>query len=225
MSDEPSTPSKYNNDVALEDRSADEGRLFSPSAGRNKAIIAQQLSELLPENSRVLEIASGTGEHGAALAEIRADITWQYSDPDPQSRASQSAWATYMAGLPNTGVLKDPLELDMRHEAWAKDIGTYDVIFAANMIHIAPWEAALGLALGAKLCTKLSASILLYGPFLDGEDTALSNLDFDKSLKSRNPEWGVRSIDSVKHIFASQGFNYSSRRDLPKNNLLLGFSR
>jgi len=50
--------------IALEDRDENGGRLFSPSAGRNKDFIAAGLSELLPLKASVLEIGSGTGEHG-----------------------------------------------------------------------------------------------------------------------------------------------------------------
>jgi len=174
MSDK--TPQKYNNAVALEDRNIVDGRMFSPSAGRNKAVVAANLAELLPQKAKVLEIASGTG-------------------------------------------------VDMCATDWTHSLDRFDALFSANMIHIAPWEAALGLAAGAVDVLTDSGAIWLYGPFLDGAESAPSNLAFDASLKSRNSAWGVRSIDSVKHIFAKHGFNGYSRRDLPKNNLLLGFSR
>jgi len=198
----------YNNSVTLEDRDEVDGRMFSPSAGRNKAVVAGHLAELLTEKANVLEIASGTGEHGVELVGVRTDISWQYSDIDAQSQASQTAWAAHIASRDGHSRLKPPLNLDMCAPDWTQGLGKFDAVFSANMIHIAPWEA-----------------IWLYGPFLDGEATAPSNLDFDASLKRRNSAWGVRSIDSVKHIFAKRGFNQYSRRDLPKNNLLLGFSR
>ena len=219
------TPPNYNNTVALEDRDNVDGRMFSPSAGRNKAVIAQNLAQLLPQKAKVLEIASGTGEHGAALVSQRPDILWQYSDPDPQSRDSQTAWAAHISPDATQAGLLPPMNLDMCEADWTKPLAKFDAIFSANMIHIAPWEAALGLVAGAEKILSVSGTVWLYGPFLDGEATAPSNLAFDVSLKSRNSAWGVRSIDSVKHIFAKHGFNQRSRRDLPKNNLLLGFSR
>lgn len=214
---------KYNNHITLEDRAQNKDRLFSPSAGRNKAVIATNLAELLPDSAKVLEIASGTGEHGAELYQMRPDVMWQYSDPDPQSRRSQMAWAAYID--PDGNCLIPPLNLDMCKANWTEGLGQYSAIFAANMIHIAPWEAALGLAAGGEQILTQTGTIWLYGPFLDGGASAPSNLAFDNNLKQRNSAWGVRSIDSVKHIFAKHGFNHVSRRDLPKNNLLLGFSR
>jgi len=94
--------------IALEDRDENGGRLFSPSAGRNKDFIAAGLSELLPLKASVLEIGSGTGEHGIETLSARPDLSWQFSDPDPASRVSQAAWASHL-GL----TLNAPLNLNM----------------------------------------------------------------------------------------------------------------
>ena len=72
---------------------------------------------------------------------------------------------------------------------------------------------------------KPTGVVWLYGPFLFGDASAPSNMDFDSSLKSRNMAWGVRESDFVKHIFALNGFNRSELRPMPKNNHLFGFSR
>ena len=207
--------------IALEARQQDSGRLFSPSAGRNKADIAVTLSEILPQGSSVLEIGSGTGEHGIETVSLRPDLHWQFSDPDAASRASQAAWATYSAYD-----FAPPLALDMSDEHSRGQIITqYDAIFSANMIHIAPLSALHGLANLAAEFVKADGKMVLYGPFLTGESSAPSNLDFDLSLKSRNPAWGVRDLAAVKHIFAQHGFNHVRLRDMPKNNFLLDLSR
>ncbi|WP_298913656.1 DUF938 domain-containing protein [uncultured Algimonas sp.] len=200
--------------IALENRAQEGNRLFSPSAGRNKAVIADWLAAQLPPAARVLEAGSGTGEHGAALGERRPDITWQYSDPDAASRASQEAWAR--EGWPK------PLALDLAQEAWWSGLGRFDAVFCANMIHIAPIEAAQGLAAGA---AQLTDTVMLYGPFLFGGDSAPSNLEFDASLKRRDPRWGVREWESVKHIFRNAGFNRAERHDMPRNNHIVRLSR
>ena len=200
--------------IALEDRDRDGARMFSPSAGRNKGAIAGVLAEWLPEGASVLEVGSGTGEHGAALGEARADLRWQYSDPDAASRASQAAWAK--------PEWPEPLDLDLRVSEWWDGLPRFDAVFSANMIHIAPIKAAIGLAEGA---AQLTDRVFLYGPFLLGEDSAQGNLDFDMSLRRRDPRWGVRELESVKHIFAERGFTLANRRDMPANNLLLEFAR
>ncbi len=200
--------------IALEDRNRDGAKLFSPSAGRNKAVIAEALSELLPDAARVLELGSGTGEHGAALGELRQDIQWQYSDPDAASRASQAAWAR--EGWP------PPLDVDLRVAQWWDGMEPFDAIFSANMIHISPIEALMGLVKGAEVLTN---TVILYGPFLFGDDSAPSNLAFDLSLRRRDPRWGVRQLEDVKHIFGSAGFNAGETRSMPRNNYLVRFIR
>lgn len=204
----PATP------IALEMRDRDGARLFSPSAGRNKMIIAEWLAERLPSGASVLEVGSGTGEHGAALGALRSDVVWQYSDPDAASRASQFAW--------KHDSWPDPLALDLTRDDWAASLGTYDAVFSANMIHIAPIEAAIGLAKGA---SHLTETVFLYGPFLFGAQSAASNLEFDASLKERNPAWGVRDFMNVKHIFENEGFKQGQRFDMPRNNHIVRLSK
>lgn len=200
--------------IALEDRDRDGDRLFSPSAGRNKTLIAEWLAKNLPTDARILEVGSGTGEHGAALGNVRADVIWQYSDPDVNSRVSQLAWKKAM--------WPEPLSLDLTVQDWAASLSSYDAIYSANMIHIAPIDAAIGLAKGA---SQLTDTVFLYGPFLFGDQSAASNLDFDASLKRRNPRWGVRDFTDVKHIFENEGFKRSERFDMPRNNHIVRLSR
>ncbi len=206
--------------IHLEDRIEIGARKFSPTAARNRGPIGQVLSPLIPTGSRVLEIASGTGEHALHMCQLRADLSWQPTDPDAQSRESQNDWATEASG--NMAV---SLDVDVTAPEWGKNLPACDVIYCANMIHIAPWAAAMGLASGAKNLLSKGQDCILYGPFKEGVDTALSNLDFDVSLKSRNPAWGVRDLEDVKHIFELHGFNLHQRTIMPKNNLVLVFKR
>jgi hypothetical protein len=206
--------------IALEQRGASGARLHSPSAGRNKQIIADTLKPLLTQDGHVLEIASGTGEHGFEACRARPDIAWQYSDPDATSRASQDDWRQ-----DNPIQLRPALPLDMTAVDWWGGLPNYTDVYSANMVHIAPIEACYGLAMGAAHLLKDGGRVFLYGPFLDGDNSAPSNLDFDKSLKSRNPKWGVREQGFVKHIFAKAGFNDSDLIAMPKNNHIFIFSR
>lgn len=207
--------------IAMEARISDEARLFSPSAGRNKADIAAALAEILPHGAHVLEIGSGTGEHGIEAVSVRPDLIWQHSDPDQASRASQAAW-----GASAAQDFPSPLNLDMSDAASRAQITQiYDAVFSANMIHIAPISALHGLAELAGRVVKPGGQMVLYGPFLRGEASAPSNLEFDATLRRKNPAWGVRDLDAVKHIFAKQGFNRAKLREMPKNNFLLDVSR
>jgi len=206
--------------IHLEDRTQSGARLFSPTAGRNKAPIAEAMMDYVPKGATVLEIASGSGEHGAHICALRPDVIWQASDPDAQSRASQNDWAQDCGGR-----MLDSLDIDTSQTGWAENIGEYDVVYCANMIHIAPWEAAIGMVSGAAHLLKPGAAFILYGPFKEGEATAESNLAFDLSLKSRNPSWGVRNLGDVKHIFSDAGFTHKARIVMPKENRMLIFTK
>ena len=205
--------------IALEERDESGARLFSPSAGRNKAVIAAELARLLPEGARVLGIASGTGEHAAELLGRREDVTWQPTDLDARSRASQDDWARDFGGR-----MLRSRNVDVTIEGWWKG-SAVDAVFCANMIHIAPWAAAEGLARGAGGLLGEGGLMLLYGPFLKGTDSAKGNLRFDADLKRRDSRWGVRELADVKGLFAKSGLSHVETASLPANNDLLVFRK
>ena len=204
----------------LENREKDAGREFSPSSERNIPPLLEQLSGRWPKDAQVLEIASGTGQHAVAFCNARPDIFWQTSDPHSPSRASQNAWATEAKGH-----IKPSLDLDVTQPVWWSGLGKFDAMFCANMIHIAPFSTVAGLADGASHCLSNEGEFYLYGPFQEGAETADSNLEFDKNLKRRNSDWGVRDLSDVKHIFATRGLDLSERIVMPKENRLLVFKR
>lgn len=211
--------------VALETRSEDnDGRRYSPSAARNREPIRDVLSRLVPSPARVLEIASGTGEHGAFLTASLGGIAWTYSDIDPESLVSQAAWQA----LDTTGRLHGPLTIDASSDDWpsAETAGVWDAIFSANMVHIAPWRAATGLIRGAGRLLKPGGQLILYGPFARRGVIAPSNAAFDESLKSRNADWGVRDLDSdLAPLAIASGLALHSVTEMPANNLTVSFRK
>ncbi|MCG8440185.1 MAG: class I SAM-dependent methyltransferase [Caulobacterales bacterium] len=208
--------------IALEERAqAGDQRLFSPSVARNRGPIGEALRRLLPERAIVLEIGSGTGEHAAAIAAAMPGLDWRPSDPDPASRASIAAWIA-AEGLAN---VRAPLDLDVRSPDWGVD-GPLDAVMSVNMIHIAPWEAALGLLAGAGRLLRPGGQLILYGPFArGGAHTAPSNAAFDESLRRRDPRWGVRDLDDVAAAGAPHGLTLREVIDMPANNLIAAFAR
>ena len=90
------------------------------------------------------------------------------------------------------------------------------------MVHISPWAATEGLIAGAAGALPSGGLLFLYGPFLEpGVQTEPSNMDFDLSLKSRNPAWGLRYVDDVSALGRLQGLTLQTRREMPANNLSL----
>jgi len=207
-------------EVALEPRQDDGEKLFSPSAGRNREAIADVLAEHLPQGARVLEIGSGTGEHAATLLERRPDVTWQPSDPDGRSRLSQKAWSQDVKGR-----MAKPWPLNLTFPHWNEGLGRFDALVCVNVIHIAPLKVMHELAARADQLVEPGGLVYLYGPYLEGDATAPSNLAFDVSLKERDPDWGVRPLGDVAKAFDTGGFPHMTRIDMPANNLSLVFKR
>lgn len=211
--------------VALEVRGEEgDGRRYSPSAARNREPIRDVLSKLIVFPARVLEVASGTGEHGAFLTAALDGIDWTYSDIDPESLVSQAAWQV----LDTTGRLHGPLTIDASSDDWlaAEKTGEWDALFSANMVHIAPFVAATGLIRGAGRLLKPGGQLILYGPFARSGVIAPSNAAFDESLKSRNPDWGVRDLDTdLAPLAVTAGLALESVTEMPANNLTACFRR
>jgi len=176
--------------------------------------IADVLREVLPRSGTVLEIASGSGEHAAYFAGEFPALDWQPSDPDADARVSTAAWCDGIANV------LPPLDLDAAASTWP--VERADALVCINMLHISPWDATLGLMAGATRVLAAGAPLILYGPFLqDDVPTAQSNLQFDASLRARDPRWGIRSLGAVQE--AAVGFALEATIAMPANNLLLVF--
>lgn len=197
-----------------------EAKRVAPAAARNRDAILAVLHGFLPAQGTVLEIASGSGEHIVHFAQSLPHLHWQPSDPESVALASIAAWSAE-AGLPN---IAPPLMLDACVADWP--IARSDAILCINMIHIAPWEATLGLMAGAGRLLAPGALLYFYGPFREeGVPLAPSNADFDASLKARDPQWGLRWVHEVAEVAGAHGLVLRERIAMPANNLSLVFAR
>jgi SAM-dependent methyltransferase len=192
----------------------------APATARNRQPILDVLRPRLPAQGIVLEIASGSGEHIVHFAEALPDLVFQPSDPDAEARASIDDWVQTQ-GLGN---VRTALALDAARDRWP--IERADAVLCCNMIHIAPWEAAVGLIAGAAAVLADGGTLYLYGPYRrEGRHTAPSNEAFDRDLRQRNPAWGVRDLEAVTVLASTQGFGPPEIIDMPANNLSLVFKR
>lgn len=196
-------------------------RRHAPAAERNRGPILDVLRRVLPpRRGTVLEIASGTGQHVAHFASALPALTWQPSDRDDEGFASIVAWCAD-AGATNA---RPPIILDVTHEPWP--VTRVDAIVCANMIHIAPWEACLGLLRGAGRHLTDDGVLVLYGPYkIGGAHTAPSNAAFDDDLRARDPRWGVRDLDDVAGVARENGLTLGERVAMPANNFMVVFRR
>ncbi|MFZ2030669.1 MAG: DUF938 domain-containing protein [Vitreimonas sp.] len=198
-------------------------RLRSPSTARNREPILTVLQRVFPLKARVLELASGAGEHAVFFAAAMPQITWQPSDPDADARASIAAW---IDGEQLTNVTA-PLEIDVRSDAWGvENQAPFDALVAINVIHISPWDATLGLMRGAERVLRDGGVLFTYGPYKrNGAHTAPSNKAFDTSLKARDARWGVRDVADVEAAGCESGLLLREIVEMPANNLSLVFEK
>lgn len=211
--------------LALERRdAAEDGRRYSPSTGRNKDVVRETYLSHMRLKGRVLEIASGTGEHGAHITAMATDLIWTYSDIDAVSQASQRAWR----GAADHDRLRGPLTLDTTQSVWSEEeeLASLDGLFCANMIHIAPFEAAEGLIAGAGRLLRPAGRLMLYGPFARNAEIAPSNARFSEDLQRRDPTWGVRDLDrQILPLAKDADLKLITVVDMPANNLSVVFER
>lgn len=193
----------------------------SAPAERNKApilaILSAAFSDTSPEVRKVLEIASGFGQHVVHFAGALPDIVWQPSDPDAASREA-IAERILQRGLPNVSL---PIELDVLAD-WP-DLQV-DAVVVANLLHISPVATVQGLLAGARRVCRNGGLLHLYGPFKQGgAHTSTGNAEFDLSLKQRNPQWGIRDVEVVIEQAQALDWVLIAQTDMPANNLSLLF--
>jgi SAM-dependent methyltransferase len=198
-----------------------DARQYAPSAARNRDPIWEVLKPHLPSRGLVLEVASGSGEHTVHFARAsNSELIYQPSDPNPLARASIDAWAE-ASGLAN---IRPSIALDAAADVWP--IERADVVICINMIHISPWSSTVGLMRGAGRMLPAGGLLFLYGPYRrEGQHMAPSNEEFDRDLRRRNPEWGVRDLEGVADLASQSGFGPPAIAQMPANNLSLLFRR
>ncbi len=195
---------------------------LSPAAERNKRPILEVLRQVLPAQGRVLEIASGTGQHAAWFTAAMPGWRWQPTDFQADALPSIRAWAAD-TGSAN---LLEPLQLDVMAPGWPVDPEPFDGIYCANMLHIAPWPTCAALMQGAARHLTDEGALITYGPYLeDGVPTSPGNLAFDESLRRENSAWGIRRREDVEQEARQAGLTLSERHAMPANNLLLVWRR
>ena len=196
-----------------------DNRLFFPATQRNRDCIGDVLSRINLNSGSILEIGSGSGEHGVVFQKRFPEIIWQTSDPDILHRKSISSWIDYeelMYKMPK------PLEIDVEKTAWkipAELLLTLQGIIAINMIHVASWNSTKSLFRESGKLLNNGKFLMLYGPFKIGnKNTSKSNYLFDQSLKKQNNIWGVRNLENVNYEANKNGFLQEDLIKMPSNN-------
>uniref|UniRef100_A0A1I8AJF2 Methyltransferase-like 26 n=1 Tax=Steinernema glaseri TaxID=37863 RepID=A0A1I8AJF2_9BILA len=205
--------------------------LVASAAERNKDPILDVLKQHVDQSpgKKILEIASGTGQHALHIAQHYPNAIIQPSERNPRSLHSIVAYVDKYR-LPNIRV---PLFIDITKppDFWnlTSDFAPsdVDVVLNINMIHISSNDAVDGLFSAAGLILKRGTGLLItYGPYkVDGVCRPQSNVDFDASLREQNPEWGLRDIAELKEKALYHRMELIKIHEMPANNHMLIFRR
>ena len=196
-----------------------ENRLFFSATKRNRACIGDVLSKIIKRDGSILEIGSGSGEHGVVFQKRFPEVIWQTSDPELVHRKSISSWIEH-ENLSKK--MPQPLMLDVEKIPWViplKILNYLQGIVSINMIHVAEWTCTVALFKESGKLLKKGQFLVLYGPFkLGNNHTSKSNYLFDNSLKMQNDLWGIKNLEEVCDESKKNGFYQEDLIKMPANN-------
>jgi cyclopropane fatty-acyl-phospholipid synthase-like methyltransferase len=192
---------------------------FAEYAARNAAPVLEVLRREFRDCAEVLEIGSGTGQHAVTFAAELPHLQWQTSDLD-ENLPGIHAWIE-SAQLAN---LRAPLALDVRTARL--DAAAVDAVFSANTAHIMGIDAVEAMFSLVGEVLRGGGVFCLYGPFrTGGAFNTDSNAQFDLSLRSRDPQMGIRDLETLDEFGARAGLTRERLYAVPSNNYIATWER
>jgi len=192
---------------------------FSDACERNKEPILKVLRDCLARCAEVLEIGSGTGQHAVHFARHLKHLTWH-----PTEQLSYLRDLAARVEIEGSENLRQPTVLDVRQSVWP--LRSVDAVFTANTLHIMSWSEVSALYDGVGEVLRPGGTMCVYGPFrYEGAYTSDSNREFDRALKERDPNSGLRDVQAVCALAKQYGLRLVADHDLPAFNRLLVFAK
>ena len=192
---------------------------FSEACERNKGPILAVLESELAASTRVLEVGSGTGQHALHFAAHLPHLIWQPSELAENLPALAARIRD--EGLAN---LRAPLALDVRDDPWR--VSPVDAVFSANTLHIMAWEAVGEFFRGVATVLEAPGMLCVYGPFrFGGRHTSDSNAEFDRYLKARDGDSGIRDFEALDALAVAHRLSFAADHAMPANNRTLVWRR
>ncbi|GAA6208590.1 DUF938 domain-containing protein [Cognatishimia sp. WU-CL00825] len=188
-------------------------QLFAPSAARNTQVIQSFVTQNAPQSGRALELASGTGQHIAALATAMPQMQWHPSDIDPDRLASIDSYAS-------TANQHTARQLSATSPAWDTEPQSFDLIYLANLLHLIRQDEVQTLFAQTAKALKPGGIFLIYGPFMrDGQLTSSGDQRFHSSLIAQDANLGYKNDQDILDWAAAAGLAHRATHGLPANNL------
>ena len=185
---------------------------FSEYAERNGAPILSVLQSEFANCTKVLEIGSGTGQHAVRFAKALPHLQWQSSDRD-ENLSGINAWVKD-SDLAN---LLPPISMDVLTGDVPSE--SCDAVYSANTAHIMSIEAVRKMFVLVGKALSDGGVFCLYGPFRQGgEFNTPSNATFHQSLRSQNPEMGIRHLESLDDYARDHDMARVRLYAMPANN-------
>lgn len=206
--------------------------------------ILEKILDKNKTNLNLLEIASGSGQHCHYFAKHFPNIMFQPSDCEETLLPSIKVYSDEC----ETRNMCPPMKIDITqsYKNWGKNLyesGPYfhganfhtdfanlteklDYILCINMMHISPFKCTEGLIQNSSDLLKSNGCLITYGPYANnGILQPTSNVNFDKSLRANNPEWGIRDIMEISQLAVDRKFVHEEIFDMPANNKMLLFRK
>ena len=192
---------------------------IAESCLRNRRPILDVLGRYVPQDGFVLEVGSGTGQHGAYMTEHLPGIHWR-----PTEVRSHLAAVRLWQQHTNNPRFLAPLELDVTQDIWpAREV---DVVFSANVVHFVSWREVECLFRGTQRILKPGGLLILYGPYnYDGQFTSEGNVALDRWLRQRNPDSGIKDFEQVMLSARKYDLFLQADEEMPANNRTLVFKK
>ena len=188
---------------------------FSQACENNKKPILEVIGQYFENSDVILEIGTGTAQHAIYFAEKLRKLYWQTTDQEEYLEGINlrlNGYTHYNLGR--------PLPLNVLQKNWPLE--NCDGVFSANTSHIMNWQMVKNMFAGVSKILEPKRHFCLYGPFnFNGQYTSDSNEAFDKMLRGRDPNSGLRNFEDLQRMAESQGLSFFKQYDLPANNKIL----
>lgn len=191
---------------------------------KNRDFIFEILRETLKGNELIFEIGTGTADQSIYFSQNFPNVTWQTSD----LIGNHQTIIDNVAREKVNNVLK-PVKFDLDEDGIH---GTYDVVYASNLIHCIPLATTEQLFKKVSLALKVNGLFIVYGPFLLNPEempegyNQTGNINFNVRLQKQDPRIGLKHLSELV-MFANKNGLLLERKALHKsaNNFVLIFKK